>query len=675
MQSSQLLLTLMLTFKAAASPTVGLDKLQVEQNQLQQDSLLRSKIAEGINQSLGRYLLPRHFLVDVVAAKISSPINGTDHPYAPGDITQPLRSLSAPEIVSRLDSLKINIHFSTKVTPEQHPSIETILDKGLGITASKGHQINFKPLELENLNFENRFRNEASAYKKAATRSEVRRIRAEEKNKKTAEMVTSLSREVDNAKADLRDRDNRLRQLEDKNETRASKITDLKKLINQLQGREFWVKYGTYLAAIIIFFVSIVMLAYLISKAFKFVGHNIGHISGSLESLGAALGSAKPTAHASSDIVNSKNLQGNFIGFAGFGHLDQINRTLSLLQSEINDNWDNQTEFLFLKHLSHELSQPQSVPNAVCSLEILGSEKANNIFNKLEKSQQEKIVSFIASGIYPKGKIGEMMAAADSIKTKLAAKDFDRIYIERDQQVIDQMRKLQNKDLADLLCDADKMIMARLYLYLEPTQIAEVMTLAAKKHPDKIDEVMNAVSSIPQVEQDTSIDKALLESMITKVEELKKDIHGTYLDYYYKIAASLDGELAERLIYQISAASEQIREYLDDRIITFNTLFKLPHALISGVVSRLTDSELALLSLTLEDEEASMFTEAIPEKNQAAIEVEMEKIVGKQQHEIISLEKSAKNHVIEILEENRREGRWDTSLFKKRDNLESTDAA
>ena len=120
--------------------------------------------------------------------------------------------------------------------------------------------------------------------------------------------------------------------------------------------------------------------------------------------------------------------------------MEAVARRVLELHEELAPALDEATQGLVLEHLAFLLEDEATVDLAVATMELLGKDKANELYRNLAPDHQQKVYTFLKSGSHsrPKGEV--MMSVGEALKTKIFGASL------AGQARLDQM--VRQKDLA-----------------------------------------------------------------------------------------------------------------------------------------------------------------------------------------------------------------------------------
>jgi len=503
-----------------------------------------------------------------------------------------------------IESVAIKVYLSNKFAKDTYDSLSTIIKERLSSFSAKT-SIKFEMLKI--------------AMPKDDLEKKI--------DSQTVELKT-LEQSRDEIKTEL---ERTKTTFEEMLREEQQKSVESQKIAQEIEEKDELTKF--LINAAIVLFVAIVLGGILVisskifSKAITAVGAGIGSIAGALENMSAAKSTGEaesPDTSADKDPVGTTyNSEGGQSSTTSTD-FESLKIQLEDLNTQLLATIDADNESIVMRYITQLLDSPSTVANAVVTMEVLGSEKANEFFHRLSRPRQEKIIEFLNHGHYGKNKMQMMVEAGEELVTKLMGARFG---VARGKQLADIQEKIINMssiDIAEALSQLTPQLRSRLFVYLDASKVAEVISAFAKSYPADVNDLLSQIHEIGEVDTNTELDDELRPVLDSILQAKKEDNKEPYLRYYQEIVETLDEDLAEQLMEKLSTSDERLAAHLQDTIITFKTFFSLNLELQKEVLDGFGNKAVASLIWGSDDDAKQLYLDCVAERRHDLITEELE---------------------------------------------------
>ncbi len=474
-----------------------------------------------INKIIGRYVPAGEYFIDIKADLAKKAVSAL--PYSPAAITTgSLKALSAAQLLSHTTSVETTIFLSQRFNAKAQERLKSIIESKLLLTKDRGDQFSFKPLGIPF-------------------------------DRATSEVERDLAR----TEADLRQKETDLKQQQVLNSETQKQLEEANAQLKDLgltEGSSVLEKAGIPVAVAVASLLGLFALAFAFIRAGSKVGGSVSGVARSLEMISGSLESseegsgATEVAQADDILAIGGDVQGSGISLetAYDQGMNLHKRLLEALTPE--------TEQVVLNHVNSLLCDSATVGKAVCSLEILGSDKANELYAKLSGEDQQEILRFMRSGSYDRPKAELLLEAGEELKSKMMAGAFRKVSADTSAQVSEKLLQLSDEDLVEVASLLHSETLPRLFVYLEPFKIANILNGIKVIDESKFAESLSCIPQLPNATTDKNLDDELIPVLDQQIDKNKNDTQRAYLTFYQDIIESSDESLAEQIMTGLSAS-------------------------------------------------------------------------------------------------------------------------
>jgi Mg/Co/Ni transporter MgtE len=295
------------------------------------------------------------------------------------------------------------------------------------------------------------------------------------------------------------------------------------------------------------------------------------------------------------------------------------------MRTEILEAMTPATEAAILRHVSSLLASPATVERAVVVFELLGKEAASEFFKKLPVSARHDIVQFMRQGEYSRPKLELMVEAAEDLKTRMLVDSLDTLKGGASEAVAERIVQLSDADLVETIASLEGDAIGRLYLYLEPGKIANLLNQLKAARPDRFQEALDMLPRMPELAKADHLDAAVIAELDMHLTRVQSDEQSPFLRTYQEIIESSGEDVAEQILKTMSS-DQRLDGYLRENIITVKTIFRIDRALRKEMVESLSNKDIAALCLGFEPAENREIISLVAERRKPLIFEELESL-------------------------------------------------
>ena len=567
---------------------------------------LKEGVEDGVRKLLGRHIPAEEFQVDaVVTPKKMTPKKR--RPYLPDPSPARIpKGASLDELRPFIARMQIKIYLTARFDKKAINNIRTLLNSKIGMDESAGDKIEFASLGI--------------AVAKPSSDLERELLSAEAKLRAAEQSIKSTEKERDEAKQQYIAAKSELDSASRREQNKGPSSAD------QQHAEGFWPRHGVTIGlggalTLALLFLGLFFVAGVrgLGRQFKEGATAIAQAmesgqKSSSQEIAIALPPIAPAAIASGGELRDSNSIRNSTSIP----LQALHTRLQELHDELLSRFNDMTEVITLRHVDSMLMTPSQIAKAVSTMELLGRDKANELFHRLSPSAQEIIHTFLREGFYdrPKGEL--MLEAGEELMTKLLAEGFDQGVIQPNKKLASRIIKLGNQDLATVVSLAHDSALPRFFRCLEAPKIASVIEILKTKDKRSFDRAVACLHKIGKSESMEQLDDDLAKTLDSVIDKIKDDSERPYLKFYQAIVESADEGLADELIAGFGT-SKRIKDYLDENVITLGTFFKLKPELQAELLERLSNKDIAAIVVGLSAEQSQQIMAALTDRRRELI--------------------------------------------------------
>lgn len=578
-----------------------------------------------ISEIIARHIPVREFQVIVKVEASEIPAN--ELPYFPGvSGTASDSSQTDPAITA----INVTILLSSRFGTETTDALSKILENKLSDLVGNGLKISFETLTIKTESnhdeIQKRLERAEADLRNATTNSQtIERERNDTKNELIATKTTLETQKTT---------------FENQLKLEQEKAKELAERTKQLEDRQETIRHftqsGVWIVFAILIGICLIFASKLFATAIKAVGIGISTIAGSLETLANSLSEKNQTKESDNRQASDETPSATAVsGVAGTTATIETLRARVVelnieLLAAINDTNDN----ILVKYLSHLLGHPDTVDLAVATMEVLGKDKANQIFYRLGRTYQDQVIQFLNHGRYRKNKIELMVEGGEQLLTRLMGENLKVSRGILTPEVAELILQLSVSDLVDVANTLDTDHKLRVFFYLEPTKLAEFLTLLGKIFPNELETVADSLHRIAEFEKRVDLDPFIILTMKQRLEANQQDHMEPYLKYYQNVLETMDESLAESLMHKISQSDDRLRKHLRAHIVTFNTYFELPEDYQRELIEGLGNKAIGTLIAGIEPHQGEIILKLVEERRHDLIQEEIDSMASLPKREI-----------------------------------------
>lgn len=649
-----LLLTLSISeaklFAQAKEPT------KTKEDILRYKDLLDGRIVELVSSSLEPFLGKDRFYILANADVATAP---AEIPYDPSSYRSSLASISFLEIVQQVTSLEILVTISDEVADSTMTSLRMLVESRFGGGGLGKVSIKFS---------------KASLVVPPRDFSLIENLRqAKAKIDELEAKKQELEKQLSEIKSELNDKDQSALKLQD----------ELKKLEAELQAAKdlskdeerFEKKVGLVAGEIKplvimmlgVLFLSILLFAIapakILSTAIKNIGAGFGEIGAALKSVGESIGTAIGSLRdgglgKESDAKEEKAAiaTGGAVTdgqVANSGAQEFHYRHILVLIEELQKLVDADAADFLVEYLNSMLDH--SIDLGMASLEIIGKENANMIFEALPSYKKEIVRNFMqGNGYSRKSRVEWLIQAGESLKSVLAMKSWLKPNFQRQKQLSQSLLKLKPADVRTLFNKLETDELARLFQYYESQKLAEIIN--EMSDPEAIAKIGPALAQMPKVAADANIDTKIAAQIGEIMQSQENNDYLRHMNYYEKMLTQVSDDIAEQISQPLSQADATLRRLVDEKVVSLSLLSQIDEASLQAVVDGLSNKALAALLTMLDETAAASLRSTLNERRSGLITEELDLINGLPATKKIREQKIYKGQIVSLLKKMKSEG-------------------
>lgn len=622
-------------------------------------------------------------LISVEAKDQSS----VDLPYVPSPTeSRPIQDLSPEELRPYIKKADVEILIADRFKESTRAKIKSILEKKLALDPARGDQVTFSSLGIE-IDAPQTELVDALSKAQAQTREIQEKITTiekdrDEKQRELNAVKTALEilKQGSNQKiaelidASRKDLSEHIKERQKESIKDQIKEADSKKDKKTVES-SFLEKNITLLSAASLIMVALVLVALTSRFALNALANAFGSIGDAVKGFGDKVSeavsnlttSATPAPQAIQRAEDGAGGRGRVDpqpSAAPKGSLEEMQARILVLHQDLVQSLNAKTEGIILAHIDRLLENTDTISQAVLAMELLGREKANEIFRLLDAESQAIVRDFMQNTTYERPKIEMMLEVGEQLKTKLLMEVFSEVRGQIDLSVASRILKLRAADLAVVASSLSESALPRLFLYLDPKRLAKVLAALRAIDKSKFPKILRAVAQVPEVEKMTDLDAELVTALDQQISVSRDDSQRPYLNWYKAIAEAVDDDLAEEFCSQLASSSPQLEKYVRDQMITFSTFFVLLEEIQEELIVGLNNKTLASLVVGLSDQEKARIYVLIDQRRQDLITEEVETLKAKGQRQVNVAHREAKNLILASIKALKGSGTLDEFIDK-----------
>ncbi len=543
-------------------------------------------VKERVNRLVARFVPSNDFVV-AVQVKPAVPLLA-DVPYVPAVQTAALLLEMAPEdLKAQYTELRVDVRISQRFDDESRATIAALIQADLGLSTADSVKVTKLQVKAEATDG-------ALLRQLESAQADLRQARTE---------MEQIKRERNDAKNELMLK-NSLPKNTPEQKVAAGPLPETPKE-KPAEQPDPLLTYAPMAAAGILLFLAVLLSSKMFASAIRTVGSGINLIANSLSSVGGALKvKAETEAEEKKSKASPVNVQppapgaaaGQNGGTAGSGISGDLYERILRLSRELLDGLNERTEGVLLKTLSSLLARPETAAKGVATLELLGKNKANEMFGRLGTEARGAVQAFLLDGNYGRPKFELMLESGEELKTRLLGEGFGQLRGEFTIKMAEEILRLSSNDSFQIAATLPNDLKARYFVYLEPDVLSGMVTRFELERKDQFEAVVDSLAFMAKVERDTSLDDAIVQFIREFLAKKVDDPEARYVPHFRKIIESLAGDLAEKTVDRLGATNPGLKMQLAKYVVTFRTLFKLPLSIRKEALDPFSNKQLAALA-------------------------------------------------------------------------------
>jgi hypothetical protein len=603
-----------------------------------------SDLSQAIERD-ARTLIERHITPDsyqLIITVTPKQKSMSDVPYMPENLAG-----SVPNIFGSwtpyVDRVEIEVLLADRFGAPTRTKLKAIIEKKLGLDLVRGDKVTFSSLGIE----------------VAQPKSEVETalLRAEADARDAKGRVEAITRDREDAKRDLSLAQSELEKVRAEAVKAAATPNPQNPPTNVAKdggnaglSNELLLYVG--IAASLILLAAIIFGSITVRGAAKTIGQAVSSVGEGLPLLGEKIGEGMSAramlpeaAGAGPKLLEAapKLPQGSAMPAIA---PESLQKRILTLHDELLAAFNEKTESIMLRHLSQMLLDPELVGKAVVTMEILGKDKANGLYNKLGSDQQMVVFDFLEHGYHRRNKAEIMIEAGEELKTKLMGESFEGVRGKVSGRVVERLLKLRHNDLVAIVKEAPLETLPRLFLYLEPSRLGQVLDDLMVRDQGRFARVSQHIVKMPDSIQAIHLDTELLRVLDERLLRAKDDTQRTFFSYYKSLIQSVSDRAAEHLSETLTASNANVGNFIRENVITFATFFKLHGDIKEEILDAMVTKDVAALLAGLRDDLKLSLLEHLDVKQRELVREEAERIAAKGVRHSQTVHKQAKEMVL-----------------------------
>lgn len=548
------------------------------------DAAIRRLLEEHVRQVLRRYVSDSEFHAQV---DVQTSQKTTDKiPYIPAiESAAALAAFTPERLVSATDKVEIQIALAKRYKTKTQNKLAQILTLSLGLRKD-ADTVKFDELDLE----------------LPAQRSDIELslLRIEADLRQERQRAEQMRKERDDLKLEVV-------AAKSENDRQKNSQADAKKAgafdsagavpkenVALTRLRDFGVPALFALVGIFV--------AFLIARSFGGIGRGLvdaaGAVSRAIEVTADSGAPAPVQAQAAASGDDDGRGRAENAQTPGAAPLEAFQKVLKSLHEELSEQLNEQTRPFVVRYLTQQLSSAPGIAKGVAAMELFGRDHANFLFQNLPPQAQALVLDFIRQGHYERPKHELMLEAGEELKTRLLGEAVMQTVSQIGQDITAKIVEFQAQDLAKAVTAMPERITARLMRYLEPGQIAAVLTEVHRHSPTELARVTETIMKVPEAGDDKDLDKELLAALTSAAAARTANRHKPYLKFYGEIFAAVDDQVSEAMFGQFMAHPE-VAGYIRRTAVTFSMFFQVTNEVQAEVLGQISVKDVAALYTSL----------------------------------------------------------------------------
>lgn len=542
--------------------------------------------------------------------------------------------------ISRVD---VRVFLSNRIPQQSEPQIRDILTKTLQITPNDS--ISFSDLNME--------------YEVINQETERAIISLENRLSNLNQELGKVTRERNDVKAESTNLKISLDKEIVRNTSLEERFSDVKRKHDDLQAaaekrriedekvpkkKETFMDHPYFIGGLIGSAVLSVILILVMLLSARRLATSHGQVADSLNAIGSALqvSSQESSSNVLPGVAETKELsstESERISSADHG-------SLAVLQSRVVEMHDQLVPLVtkanfptVIAHISSLLRNDETIESGVATMELMGANKANEIFASLGKPLQQTIRNFLGESKYREGKALALYNAGESLITLLTMENISASFEGENLEIRNFISQLEFRDISSVCEQISGEVLSRLFLYLDTAALTQIIdNFAASKQGD-VRKYVEAVAGMASVNEKSELDDDLKNVLSEVIHAIESDEHRQYLDLYVNLANRLEDNTSKLLKDTLSSLSREVGNYLESEVVNTATFYKITDDLRRDVLASLSNAQIAALTIELEGEYLSEWMTVISDRRAEAV-VELRDQLSSQSELKISTEKT-----------------------------------
>jgi hypothetical protein len=322
----------------------------------------------------------------------------------------------------------------------------------------------------------------------------------------------------------------------------------------------------------------------------------------------------------------------------------------------LRQHYTSEADNLAFEFLCSLLNSGDSVAKAPIFLELFDEVTARRIFQRLSEELKQTLLQILRD---PPSldKSAVALELIDAFETKMAAREWKGLTdMHLSREVQGQLSVIKADELLKLAQSLSEAGVRRLLLYLNPKTIVQFLQ-SDRPEADRIRYLVYQVASMPHALLDADSDYEILDCLKNFLTSKSSDHYQFYLATYLSIVESAGEGLDDSVIDALSKAHPEVGSYLRRHVMTLGSFFRLPPHLKSDALQGFTNSELALLLASYDDESVrKLIYDAMDKRRRELVEEAVEMLRDENKVALAENQKRVKSKLTQALRRMQKNG-------------------
>lgn len=331
--------------------------------------------------------------------------------------------------------------------------------------------------------------------------------------------------------------------------------------------------------------------------------------------------------------------------------LESIQARIAKLCDSITLQLTPTTEALILQYIMNIALKKKDISRAVITLELLGKEVANKLFQRLPLDTQDQILKFLKEGTYGHAKSELMLETGEELMTKLMAESFMASRSALDQKVYERLYKIPRDEIVNIFTRIDADLVPRLVLYTDAPLLSEILQKVKRKDSVRFKELAVLLSRLPEAERSQAKDEAILSYLDSTLSQIRSNAHLGYIKFYQEIVEGVDEDTGDELVNLMGASYPLLEKQIRSNMVNIQTLFQLPKHLMLEFTTKVSNKHLAVLANQMGQKITDLFFAQISARRRDMIQDELNILANIPADDLKVLFKAARDKAVVLMKQ------------------------